>query len=157
MLPIKFQGHRLFGSWEEEFHSFLPYIGMAAIVVMWPRHFEHTFVPPPHKSSLCNLVSVSWAVSQEMSFENVDVYVDADTDTDGGRQATECPLSSPSKVGIPNISYIWYEPAQDKSYNKTWVTSKASDQPEHRPSMASDCVYPSLDSLEAVEGTCDQR
>ena len=32
------------------------------------------------------------------------------------------------------------------------VTSKDSDQPVHPPSMARVLVYPSLDSLEAVEG-----
>ena len=42
-------------------------------------------------------------------------------------------------------------------YNKTRVTSKVSDQPVHPPSMARVLVYSSLDSLKAVEGTCDQR
>ena len=36
------------------------------------------------------------------------------------------------------------------------VTSKITDQPVHPSSMARLLVYPSLDSLEAVEGTCDQ-
>ena len=45
------------------------------------------------------------------------------------------------------------EPAHDKTYNKTCVTSKDSDQPVHTPSMARVITYPSLDSLEAVEGT----
>ena len=49
------------------------------------------------------------------------------------------------------------EPAHDESYNKTFVTSKDSDQPEHPSSMARVLVYSSLDSLEAVEGSCDQR
>ena len=49
------------------------------------------------------------------------------------------------------------EPAHDKTQNKTWVTSKDLDQPVHPPSMARVLVYPSFDSLEAVEGTCDQR
>ena len=33
MLHMKFQGHRLFGSGEEDFLRFLPYMGMAAILV----------------------------------------------------------------------------------------------------------------------------
>ena len=37
------------------------------------------------------------------------------------------------------------------------VTSKASDQDVHTLSTARVLVYPSLDSPEAVEGTCDQR
>ena len=38
-----------------------------------------------------------------------------------------------------------YEPAHNKIYNKTCVTSKDSDQHIHPPSM------------DAVEGTCDKR
>ena len=34
MLHTKFQGHRSFGSGEEYFLRFLPYIGMAAMLVM---------------------------------------------------------------------------------------------------------------------------
>ena len=52
---------------------------------------------------------------------------------------------------------IRVESAHDKTYNKTCVTSKDSDQPVHPPSMARKLVYPSWDSLEAVEDTCDQR
>ena len=47
MLHLNFQGHRPFG-YREEFFIFLPYMGMAAILVMWPRPFEQTFVPPSH-------------------------------------------------------------------------------------------------------------
>ena len=45
------------------------------------------------------------------------------------------------------------EPVHDKTYNTTCVSSKDSDQSVHPPSMARVFVYPSLDSLEAVEGT----
>ena len=44
-----------------------------------------------------------------------------------------------------------------KFYNKICVTTKDSNQPFHPPSMARVLVYPSLDSLEAVEDTCNQR
>ena len=47
--------------------------------------------------------------------------------------------------------------AHNETYNKTCVTSKYSDQPEYPSSKATIHVYPYLDSLEAVEGTCDQR
>ena len=50
-----------------------------------------------------------------------------------------------------------FEPAHDKTYNKTFVTSKDSDQSIHSPSMAMVLIYPSLDSLETVEGMCDQQ
>ena len=53
--------------------------------------------------------------------------------------------------------YIKYEPAHDNTYNKTCVTSKDSDRPVHTPSMARVLVYPSLDSLEPVEGAFYQR
>ena len=36
MLYTKFQGNQPSGSGEEDFLSFLPYMGMAAILVMWP-------------------------------------------------------------------------------------------------------------------------
>ena len=49
------------------------------------------------------------------------------------------------------------EPARDKTYNKTCVTSKDSDKPVHPLSTARLLIYPSLDSPGAVEGTCDQR
>ena len=52
---------------------------------------------------------------------------------------------------------ILYEPAQDKTDNKTCVTREDSDQPIHPPTMARVPVHPSLDSLEAVEGICDQQ
>ena len=45
----------------------------------------------------------------------------------------------------------------NKTYNKTCVTSKDSNQPVHPSSMARVLVHPSLDSPEAVEGTCVQR
>ena len=41
--------------------------------------------------------------------------------------------------------------------SKICVTSKDSDQPVHPYSVAIDLVSPSLDSLEPVEGTHDQR
>ena len=44
-----------------------------------------------------------------------------------------------------------------KNYNKTYITNKYSDHPVHPPSMTRVLVYPSLDSLEAVEGTWVQR
>ena len=40
MQHIKFQGHQPFGSKEEDLKTFLSYMGMAAILVMWPRPFE---------------------------------------------------------------------------------------------------------------------
>ena len=39
MLYTKFQGHQSIGSGEEDFLRFLPYMGMAVILVMWPNSF----------------------------------------------------------------------------------------------------------------------
>ena len=46
MLHSKFQGHWCIGPGEEDFLRFLPYMGMAAILVMLPGPFEQFFVPP---------------------------------------------------------------------------------------------------------------
>ena len=68
MLHTKFQGHWPFGS-GEDFLRFLPYIGMAAILVMWPGSFEQTFVPPSHGGSIWNLTLIGQAVSEEKLFK----------------------------------------------------------------------------------------
>ena len=76
-------------------------MGMTAILVIWPRHYEQTFVPLPLGGSTCNLVSVGPTVSEEMLFENVDdanVDIDADADTDGGK-TTAYPINSPKAFG----------------------------------------------------------
>ena len=36
MLNTKFKGHRPVGYGKEDFKAFLPYMGMAAILVTWP-------------------------------------------------------------------------------------------------------------------------
>ena len=73
MLHTKFQGHHLYGSREEDFLRFLPYMGMAAILVMWPGPFEQTFVPPSQGGYIWNLASIGPVVSEEKMFENVDI------------------------------------------------------------------------------------
>ena len=45
MIHTKFQGHRSIGSGEEDFLRFLPYMGMAAILFMWPDLFEQLSFP----------------------------------------------------------------------------------------------------------------
>ena len=44
MLHTRFQGHWSIGS-GEDFLRFLPYMSMAAMLVMWPRPFEQLFFP----------------------------------------------------------------------------------------------------------------
>ena len=69
MLHTNFQGHRPFGFGEEDFLKFLPYRGMAAILVMWPGTFEQTFVPPSHGGSTWNLILIGKVVSEEKMFK----------------------------------------------------------------------------------------
>ena len=51
MLHTKFRGNRLAGSGEEDFLRFLPYMGMAAILVMRPGPFIQHLVPPSQGGS----------------------------------------------------------------------------------------------------------
>ena len=51
---------------------FLPYMGMAAMLVMWPRPFEQLFFPKGPGGSIYNLVAIGPVVSEEKSFEIVD-------------------------------------------------------------------------------------
>ena len=69
MLHTNFQGHWPFGSGEEDFLRFLPYIVMAATLVMWPGPFEQTFVPPSHGGSIWNLTLIGQVVSEEKMFK----------------------------------------------------------------------------------------
>ena len=68
MMYTKIQGHWPFGSREDLFR-FLPYMAMAAILVMWPEPFEQTFVPPTHRSSIWNLTLIGPVVSEEKMFK----------------------------------------------------------------------------------------
>ena len=66
ILHTNFQDHQPFGSGEEDFLRFLPYMCMAPIMVMWPGLFEQSFVPPSHGGSIWNLTLIGQAVSEEM-------------------------------------------------------------------------------------------
>ena len=44
MLHTKFRGNRSAGSGEEDFKCFLPYVGMAAILVMGPASCHQIFI-----------------------------------------------------------------------------------------------------------------
>ena len=51
--------------------NFFPrvYMGIAAILVMWPGPFEQTFVPPSHGDSLWHLALIGPVVSEEKMFK----------------------------------------------------------------------------------------
>ena len=59
----------------------------------------------------------------------------------------------PNHTGI----VLPFEPAHEKTYNKTCVINEDSEQPLHPPSMARVLNHYSLDSPEFLEGTRDQR
>ena len=70
MLHTKLKGHWPFG-----YRRFLSYMGMVAILVMWPGPFEQTFIPGPfeqtfipssHGGSIWNLTLIGPVVSEEM-------------------------------------------------------------------------------------------
>ena len=67
-------------------------------------------------------------------------------------------LIAQSIIGLLKLlaQTLTFEPAHDKTYSKTSVTSKTPDQPVHPPNMSRILVYSSLKSLKAVEGTCYQ-
>ena len=69
-------------------------MGMAAMLVMWPRPFEQLFFPKGPGGCIWNLVAIGPVVSEEKSFEIVDGRgTDGRTD---GRRTTEPshPISS---------------------------------------------------------------
>ena len=97
MLHTKFQSHPAIGSGEEDFLRFLPYMGMAAILVMWPGPFEQLFVPPTPGGYIWNLDTTGPVVSEEKSFEIVD-----------GRMTTEpaYTISSPWAFGSGELKRL---------------------------------------------------
>ena len=104
MLHTKFQGHRSIGSGEEDFLRFLPYMGMTAILVMWPEPFEQLFVPLIPGGYIWKLVTIGPVVSEEKSFEIVD----------GRRRTTEpaYTISSPGAFGSGELIkkiLFWHE------------------------------------------------
>ena len=94
MLHTKFQGHLYIGSGEEDFLRFLPYMGMAAMLVMWPRPFEQLFFPKGPGGCIWNLVAIGQVVLEEKSFEIVDGQT-----TDGRTTEPAYTISSPGAFG----------------------------------------------------------
>ena len=82
MIPAKVQPQGILDSGEEDFSRFLPYMGMAAILVNGPRPFKQSFVPLPWGGSIWNLSKIGSAASEEKSFENVNGRTDGRTKSD---------------------------------------------------------------------------
>ena len=66
MLHTEFQGHRSTGSGEEDFSRFLPYMGVVAMLVMWPGPYEQIFIPSTPGGSICNLITIGLVVFEEI-------------------------------------------------------------------------------------------
>ena len=60
-------------------------MGMAAMLVMWPRPFEQLFFPKGPEGCIWNLVAIGLVVSEEKSFE----IVDGRRTPDDGRRTTD--------------------------------------------------------------------
>ena len=71
MLYTKIQPQRFLGSGEEEFYVFLPYIGMAAILIYGPRPFLQSFNPDLTEGSTWSFKNFGPGVSEEKLFEGV--------------------------------------------------------------------------------------
>ena len=102
MLRTKFQGHWSIGSGEEDFLRFLPYMGMAAMLVMWPRPFEILFFPKGPGGCIWNLVAIGPVDSEEKSFE----IVHGRRKDDGRTMEPACTISSPGAFGSDELKKL---------------------------------------------------
>ena len=74
MLHTKFRGNRPAGSREELFYMVLPYVGMAAILVMGPAPCNQIFISLYLKAFIKNLVQIGKVVSEKIWFEFLYVH-----------------------------------------------------------------------------------
>ena len=82
------------------FEGFLPYIGVVAILVMWPRPREQTSVPPIPGGSTWNLALIGQVVLEKI-FEN-------GGRTDDGPWLYYKVTNEPKSSGELNNSYAWH-------------------------------------------------
>ena len=83
-------------------------MGMAAMMVMWPRPFEQVFFPKGPGGCIWNLVAIGPVVSEEKSFEIVDGRRTTDRRTTDGRRTTEpaYTISSPEAFGSGELKSL---------------------------------------------------
>ena len=112
MMHIKFQGHRPFGSREEDFLRFLPYMGMAAILVMWPGPFEQTYNPPHHRSFIWNLTLIGLVVSEKKMFNPSHVV----------RDLSRVRQYPPWLLFTAFVNSMWYPRYNPQTTRKQWRT-----------------------------------
>ena len=85
MLHTMFQGHRSIGSREENFLRFLPYMGMAAMLVMWPNSFVFISIPILLQAFVWTLVPNRPTVFEKNKFllwNLIDLWIRSKTDLD---------------------------------------------------------------------------
>ena len=110
--------HQSIGSGEEDFLRFLPYMGMAAMLVMWPRPFEQFFLPKGPGGCIWNLVAIGPVVSEEESFE----IVDGRRMMDGRTTEPAYTISFPGAFGSGELK-MW-EASAKLEYLKKFLTHK---------------------------------
>ena len=62
---------------EKILKDFLPYMGMAAILVMWPKLFMYTLVSPSYRCFISTLALIGQSVTEKKIFDyygNIHVY-----------------------------------------------------------------------------------
>ena len=69
MLHAKFQDNGTFGSGAEDFQRFLPYVGVATILVMLPASCHQIFISLYLKAFTQSLVQIGTVVSEKIQFE----------------------------------------------------------------------------------------
>ena len=74
MLHTKFRGNRPAGSGKRDFEGFLPYMGVAATLVMSPASCHQIFISLYLKAFLKNLVQIGTVVSEKIRFEFLYVH-----------------------------------------------------------------------------------
>ena len=73
---------------EKIFEGFLPYMGMAAILVMWSRPHEQTFIPQTHRGCIWDLALIHPAVLEKKIFDGDDGWMTTDNGRMTDRQRT---------------------------------------------------------------------
>ena len=74
MLLTKFRGNRPAGSGEEDFRRGLPYMGVAAILVMRPESCHQIFISVYLKAFIQNMVQNHAVVSEKIWFEFLHIH-----------------------------------------------------------------------------------
>ena len=91
---------------EKIFEGFSPYMSVAAILVMWPRPCEQTFIPLSHWGSMWNLALTGQVVLEKIIFEN------GGQRTDDGPwlyyKLTNKPKASGELKMLPFDDMIWF-------------------------------------------------